>query len=372
MMLSVDRNTLQRCLGHVTGLVERRNTIPILSNVLIKAEASGQFTLKATDLDMEAVETANAEVTQPGAVTVSAHTLHDIVRKLPDGTQLRVETKNENARIRLTAGRSTFELSILPADEFPDMGAADLPHRFEISGADLKTLFDKARFAISTEETRYYLNGIYLHTVQTGASAKLRAVATDGHRLAQVEMECPDGAMGMPGVIVPRKAVQEVLKLLEPQTPVEIALSQAKIRFRTGDLTLTSKLIDGSFPDYARVIPTANKRHLRIENADLVKAVDRVSTLSSEKGRAIKLDIGHEKLVVSANSPDAGFAMEEILADYDSEPFEIGFNARYLLDIAGQIEGSTASFKLGDASSPTVVTDENDASALYVLMPMRV
>jgi DNA polymerase III subunit beta len=373
MRFVVDRNAMVRALGHITGIVERRNTIPILSNILIGAEAGGSLTFKATDLDMEAIESAPAKVETAGAVTVPAHTLHDIVRKLPEGSEIRVERKGGEGRLKVAAGRASFELSILPADDFPDMGQTETPTRFTVESGELKRLFEKARFAISTEETRYYLNGIYLHAVESDGGMKLRAVATDGHRLAQVQTECPAGAEGMPGVIVPKKAVGEVIKLLESDTaPVEVALSQAKIRFTVGDVVLTSKLIDGSFPDYARVIPTANKKLLLLENADLVKAVDRVSTLSSEKGRAVKLHASEGRLVVSANNPESGSATEEISADYRNEPIEIGFNARYLLDITAQIDGAQALFKLADGSSPTLISDESDTTALYVLMPMRV
>jgi DNA polymerase III subunit beta len=373
MHFVVDRNALLRALGHVTGIVERRNTIPILSNILIRADAAGGLLVRATDLDMEAVESVSAQVEQPGAVTVPAHTLHDIVRKLPDGAEIRVERKGEDGRLKVAAGRASFELAVLPADEFPDMGQAELPHRFTLESGTLKRLFEKPRFAISTEETRYYLNGIFLHHMEGGSSAKLRAVATDGHRLAQVEAPAPEGAEGMPGVIVPRKAVAEIIKLLDgDQAPVQVSLSQAKIRFAVGDVVLTSKLIDGSFPDYARVIPANNKRLLLLENADLQKAVDRVSTLSSEKGRAVKLNVSEGRLIVSASNPESGSATEEISADYRSDPIEIGFNARYLMDIAAQIDGPKSLFKLADGSSPTLICDENDDSALYVLMPMRV
>ena len=372
MRFVVDRNAFLRALGHITGIVERRNTIPILSNVLIDAGEGGGLTLKATDLDVEAVETVPAKVEDAGAATVPAHTLHDIVRKLPEGAEIKIERKGGEGRLKVTAGRASFELAILPASDFPDMGQAELPHRFTIESGALKRLFEKARFAISTEETRYYLNGVYLHSVEADGR-KLRAVATDGHRLAQVQTGCPAGAQEIPGVIVPRKTVGEVIKLLESeQAPVEVALSQAKIRFAVGGVVLTSKLIDGSFPDYVRVIPTTNKKTLLLENADLVKAVDRVSTLSSEKGRAVKLNASEDRLVVSASNPESGSATEEIPAEYRSEPIEIGFNARYLLDIAAQIDGSQTLFKLADASSPTLISDDKDATALYVLMPMRV
>ncbi len=373
MRFSVDRNVLLRALGHVTGIVERRNTIPILSNVLIVAETAESLTLKATDLDMEAVEKLPAKVEMAGSVTVPAHTLHDIVRKLPEGVQITVEQKGGEGRLKVTAARANFELAVLPAADFPNMGEAALPHHFTLSSKELKRLFEKVRFAISTEETRYYLNGIYFHTIESDGGLKLRAVATDGHRLAQVQTECPAGAEGMPGVIVPRKAVGEVVKLLDgEEAPVEIALSAAKIQFGAGDVVLTSKLIDGSFPDYASVIPTANKKHLLVENAELVKAVDRVSTLSSEKGRAVKLNAEEGRLLISANNPDSGSATEEISAEYRNEPLEIGFNARYLLDIAAQIDGPQTSFKMADSASPTLISDESDPAALFVLMPMRV
>jgi DNA polymerase-3 subunit beta len=377
MRFVASRNSLLSALGHITGIVERRNTIPILSNILIEAVAgagaTGQLMLKATDLDMEAIENIPANVTAPGAVTVPAHTLHDIVRKLPDGAEISIERKEPEGRLKVTAGRASFELAILPADEFPDMGQTELPHSFALEGSELKRLFEKSRFAISTEETRYYLNGIYLHRVEGGPLPRLRAVATDGHRLAQVETEASAGTEGMPGVIVPRKAVAEIIKLLDDgKVQVNVSLSPAKIRFQVGDVVLTSKLIDGSFPDYGRVIPANNKKVLVLETAGLVKAVDRVSTLSSEKGRAVKLNASDGVVIVSANNPDSGSATEEITADYKHETMEIGFNARYLLDIAGQIDGPRAVFKLADGSSPTLVADESDSTALYVLMPMRV
>ena len=373
MFFTVERNTLLRALGHVTGLVERRNTIPILGNVLIGTDGEASIAVKATDLDMEAVETLPAKIEQPGAVTISAHTLHDIVRKLPDGAEIKIDRGSTDGRLKVQAGRSTFELAILPAEEFPNMGQVELPHRFSLPKAELKRLFDKARFAVSTEETRYYLNGIYLHAIDPGGGFRLRAVATDGHRLAQVETDCPDGAQQMPGVIVPRKAVAEVIKLLDGgDKPVTVSLSDAKIQFEADEVVLTSKLIDGTFPDYARVIPSNNKKIMTLENADLVTAVDRVSTLSSEKGRAVKLNISQGRLLVSANSPESGSANEEINAEYEGEPMEIGFNARYLLDIAAQIGGARTQFKLADGSSPTLVLEEGESTALYVLMPMRV
>ncbi len=372
MRLVIERGELLRALGHVTSVVERRTTIPILSNVLIKAGAQG-LEFKATDLEREVIEAAPADVSQPGAVTVPAHMLHDIVRKLPDGAQIEIKREAEKERISITAGQSRFALQTLPAEDFPDLAAGEMTHEFELAAKDMKRLIDKTRFAISTEETRYYLNGIYFHVAQSGKVQVLRAVATDGHRLAQVELPMPKGAAGMPGVIVPRKTVHELQRLIEDGgASIKVSVSQNKVRFEIGTVTLTSKLIDGTFPDYGRVIPQSNDKELKVSNAQFQSAVDRVSTIASERGRAVKLNIAKDKLVLSVNNPEGGSATEELGVDYGATPLEIGFNARYLLDIAAQLEGDEARFLLADPGSPTMVKDASDESALYVLMPMRV
>ena len=248
-----------------------------------------------------------------------------------------------------------------------------MTHKFKLAAADLKRMIDKTQFAISTEETRYYLNGIYLHTAGTGKAAKLRAVATDGHRLAQFELPLPSGAACMPGVIVPRKTVGEVQRLIEDsEAEVGVELSQAKIRFTIGDVVLTSKLIDGTFPDYARVIPVGNDKELTVDKKDFEAAVDRVSTVSSERGRAVKLSLAGGRLVLSVTNPDSGSATEELEVEYGADPIDIGFNSRYLLDIAAQLDGEVALLKLADPGSPTLIQDKDAKGALYVLMPMRV
>jgi DNA polymerase-3 subunit beta len=299
--------------------------------------------------------------------------LYDIVRKVPDGAQLEVEQGPDEGRLAISAGRSRFSLQALPPQDFPDLAAGEMTHHFTMPSADLKTLVEKTRFAISTEETRYYLNGIYLHDVASSEAPLIRAVATDGHRLAQVQFSRPDGAKGMPGIIVPRKTVLELTKLIEAaEGEVEIALSPSKIRFGIDGLTLTSKLIDGTFPDYERVIPRGNDKTLQVDTRLFTQAVDRVSTVSSEKGRAVKLNISAEKIVLTVNNPDSGSAEEELSASYNADPLDIGFNSRYLLDIVGQFKGDTANFDFADAGSPTIIRDPADGSALYVLMPMRV
>ncbi len=374
MQLVIERGELLKSLSHVTSVVERRTTIPILSNVLLQASSNG-IRFNATDLEREVIEQTSADVSQEGAVTVPAHLLHDIVRKLPDGAQVQLIRDGEHERVTLSSGQSRFALQSLPAEDFPDLAAGEMSHEFTIAAHDLKRLIEKTRFAISTEETRYYLNGIYLHAAagEEGQPPRLRAVATDGHRLAHVELDCPEGAAGMPGVIVPRKTVHELHRLLEDgASEVRVGISDTKVRFEIGAITLTSKLIDGTFPDYGRVIPKNNDKELRVSNAEFISAVDRVSTIASERGRAVKLAIEGEKLTLSVNNPEGGSATEEVDVAYSAEPLEIGFNARYLLDIANQLESDQAIFRLADPGSPTMVQDSEDDSALYVLMPMRV
>ena len=377
MKLTIERGALLKSLGHVQNVVERRNTIPILSNVLLEA-GTNALGLTATDMDLTIIERVPVSVGNGGAATVPAHTLYDIVRKLPEGSQVEIDGGGEGAQATVRAGRSKFSLPTLPREDFPATAGGELPHRFSVSAKDLRSLIDRSRFAISTEETRYYLNGIYLHVVEgKGPDAKgtpqLRAVATDGHRLARVEMEMPKGAQGMPGVIVPRKTVAELRKLIEEtEEPVEIALSDTRIRFAFDSVTLSSKLIDGNFPDYQRVIPTGNDKTMTVDKRMFAEAVDRVSTIASEKSRAVKLSLKKNSMVLSASSPENGSASEELEISYAGSPIEIGFNARYLLDIAGQLQGTEAEFRLADAASPTLLGDVADTSALYVLMPMRV
>src|SRR5215208_2113724 len=380
MKLTIERAALLKALSHVQSVVERRTTIPILSNVLLRADSAGgagRLALSATDMDVEIVERVAARIERDGQTTAPAHTLYDIVRKLRDGAQIEIEIPGGRNEMVLRSGRSTFTLACLPPEDYPVMSAGELPHRFALTAADLRTLIDRTRFAISTEETRYYLNGIYLHATKSNEVPVVRAVATDGHRLARVELTAPEGAAGMPGIIVPRKTVLELRKLVEEgDDEVQVELGETKIRCAIGQAALTSKLIDGTFPDYERVIPANNDKTLEIACKEFAEAVDRVSTISTERSRAVKLAVERGSLTVSATSPENGAAVEELEARYDNASLEIGFNSRYLLDITEQIDGEYAQFLLFDAGSPTIVRDSaseaSGANALYVLMPMRV
>jgi len=367
MKATIERATLLKSLGHVQSVVERRNTIPILSNVLIEAREDGSIRLMATDLDLQVDESVAAQVSQAGATTVSAHTFFDIVRKLPEGSQ--VELSAADGKMQVVAGRARFNLSTLPRDDFPVIAEGDLPTRFELPAATLRQIIDKTRFAISSEETRYYLMGIFLHI----ADDRLKAAATDGHRLARVTVAKPEGADGMPDVIIPKKCVVEIRKLLdEVEGTLEVSLSPTKIRFNLGTAVLTSKLIDGTFPDYTRVIPTGNDKLLKLDPKAFAAGVDRVSTIASEKARAVKIALDRDRVTLSVTSPENGLATEELAADYTSDAIEIGFNARYLLDILAQIEGDTVEVHLADAAAPTLLRENDKSDALYVIMPMRV
>ena len=372
MKFSIERAALLKAVSQAQSVVERRNTIPILANVLIEAEGS-DVSFRATDLDIEVVDKAPAQVERAGATTVAATTLHEIVRKLPDGALVSLTADNAAGRLTVEAGRSNFSLATLPKEDFPVMATSEYASNFSANAAVLRRLFDKSKFAISTEETRYYLNGVYMHIAEGDGGKKLRCVATDGHRLARIDSDMPDGAADMPGVIVPRKTVGELRKLLDDDDmEIAVSVSETKVRFATPLITLTSKVIDGTFPDYTRVIPQGNTRKLEVDAADFARAVDRVATVSSERSRAVKLQLDEDRLILSVNAPDSGAAEEELAVAYSDERLEIGFNAKYLLEIASQVDRENAVFMFNSSGDPTLMREGNDTSAVYVVMPMRV
>ena len=372
MKFVIERAQLLKALGHLQSVVEKRGTIAVLANVKIDAQGDS-VAMTATDMDIAIVEKITATVERNGSTTVPAQTLYDIVRKLPDGAQVEITESDDNSKVSIRSGQSRFSLACLPVEEFPVMAEGDLDFSFTLKAAECQALIEKPSFAMSNEETRYYLNGIYFHTATSNDGKVLRGVATDGHRLARIEVAQPAGAEGMPGVIVPRKAIYELKKLLsEGAGDVGISLSETKIKFVVGNAVLVSKLIDGNFPDYERVIPLGNDKLLEIDCKLFAQAVDRVSVISNEKTRAIKLSVDAGKLTLSATSSEHGNATEEVEATYSATPIEIGFNSRYLLEMLSNIEGDTTQFLLNDGASPAVVRDTADVGALYVIMPMRV
>ena len=369
MNFTIDRNALIKPLGHIYSVVERRNTIPILSNVLIETNSS-KVSFTATDMDMDIVEVTACVVLNQGKVTLAAHTLYDIVRKLPDGAEIKIEQVDYN--VQVSAGKSKFILPTLSVDDFPVMTEIEKGNEFSIESVDLASLIDNTKFAISSEETRYYLNGIYFHVPEPNKD-KLRAVATDGHRLAQAEIPLPQGAEAMPSIILPRKAVGEIRKLTDgTDGKIKIIISNTKAKFIFPNSVLTTKLIDGSFPDYQRVIPKENLNKLTVLNSDFSKAIDRVSTVSMEKSRAVKLSLNKNLLSLNVNSHDLGNASEDLEINYNHDDLDIGFNAKYLLDIASQIQGKDIEILLSDSASPALITDPDQDGVIFVLMPMRV
>jgi DNA polymerase-3 subunit beta len=372
MKVSIERSALLKAMSQAQSVVERRNTIPILANVLIEAEGN-DISFRATDLDIEVVDKVGGMVERAGATTVGAHTLHEIVRKLPDGSMVELSDDGMSGRLDVKAGRSNFSLATLPREDFPVMASSEYDCNFACPAPVLRRLFDKSKFAISTEETRYYLNGVYMHSADAESGKVLRCVATDGHRLARIDAPLPADAENLPGVIVPRKTVGELRKLLDDDdATIAVSVSETKVRFATSEITLTSKVIDGSFPDYTRVIPTGNTRRLEVDAAEFAQAVDRVSTVSSERSRAVKLSMEDDRLILSVNAPESGAADEEVAVAYADERLEIGFNAKYLLEIAGQVDRENAVFLFNTSGDPTLMREGNDETAVYVVMPMRV
>ena len=372
MKFTIERAVLLKTLSHVQSIVEKRNTIPVLSNVKIEAMEDG-ISFKATDMDTEITEVVDAKTSETGATTAPAHMLYDIVRKLSDGSDVEITFPDEKGQLTIASGKSKFALSTIGVEDFPVISGDKLPTNFVMAKEELKDVLDRTQFAVSTAETRYYLNGIYVHAKNEGETKVLRVVATDGHRLACVESPLPQGAENMNGVIIPRKTVGEVRKLLDDTKAenIDVSLSENKIRFTMEDITLTSKLIDGTYPDYERVIPTDNDKVLELGVKPLAEAVDRVSVVA-ERTRAIKVITNPNHITITTSSPDLGSAQEEVEAKYDSESLEIGYNFRYLLDILNEFKGDTVRISFADGSSPSVIHDTSDSSAIYVLMPMRV
>ena len=368
IVLKTAQEKFLNALQAVAGIVERRHTLPILANVLMRKTGEN---LELTTSDLEIQVRTHAELGGDSgnfATTVGARKLIDILRSMP-ADQIVTLTANQN-KLTLQGGKSRFTLQTLPGDDFPLVQeAADFGPAFSVPQKTLKGLINQVHFAMAVHDIRYYLNGILF--VAEGKSLTL--VATDGHRLARFEMPLPDGAKDIPGVIIPRKAINEMRKLIdEAGDAIEIGLSENRLRFSFDHIALTTKLIDGTFPDYDRVIPKNNDKVLEVNPAVFASAVDRVSTISSEKSRAVKLTLGGKTMTLSANSPDSGSASEEIEVRFSAQPMEIGFNSAYLMDVAKQIEGEGCRISLSDPASPTIIQDVADASSLYVLMPMRV
>lgn len=370
MKLTVEKQHLVPALDYVARVVERRNTIPILANLLLSA-APGKLEVRATDLDLEVSSEVTAEVDKPGAITVNADMFEKLVKKLPDGCLISLDEKEG---LTVKAGRSRVKLLTLDAADYPDLAAGEFTCGMTLPAHILAGLFERVSFAVSTEETRYYLCGVYLHLHRIGGSLVLRGVATDGHRLALHQFPAPDSADGMPGVIVPRKAVGEIGKILKGRGKQDVLLevSPTKLRLSAGSTVLTTKLIDGTFPDYERVIPSGNNLVAVLERESIAAAADRVATVASERGRGIKLAFTSGSLCVSTQNPDTGDASEDIDAQFDGA-IEIGVNSKYLAETLRMVDGEKVRLAMADPGSPMLFqADGGTGDTLLVLMPMRV
>jgi DNA polymerase-3 subunit beta len=375
MKIVVKKGNLLKVLNHVQSVVEKRNAIPILANVKIEAEGT-QLTFTTTDMDISITDTTEAQIDQSYLTTIPVLTLYEIIKKIPEDGDVTFEASNENNnQIQVKFASSKFTLPCLPADEYPNFEVGISSHKFTLHSNVLKVLLTKTRHAISQEEARYYLNGIYLHSAESNGIQVLRAVATDGHRLAKTETNLPEGAQGIPGIIIPKKTVNELVKLLEDYSgDIHIGASANKATFEIGTSKLITKLIDGKFPDYNRVIPTQNDKKLEVSAKDLAKSVELVISVSNDKTRAVKLDIESSKVVLSASSEMNGNASgtQTIPANYNADPLTIGFNSRYVLDSLSAIEGETVKFILSNNNGAVIAQDSADESSLYILMPMQV
>lgn len=370
MQFQISKSAIIKALSNVNGAVEKRNTIPVLLNVKIEAK-NGRLNLTATDMDIVIVSSAEALISREGATTVPAQLFYDIIRKIPDNADINVELKDESPNIKISYGKSKFTLPCLDPSEFPILSEGEMLVNFNIKSSELVKIIDKTRFAIPSDETRFYLNGLFIHGVVVGSGVELRGVATDGHRLALASSTGSSLTAAIPGVIIPKKTINEIRKIIEGNDDVTVAFSKAKIRVASGSSVIISKLIDGEFPEYDRVIPKNNDKVLKADRKLIFDAVDRVSTIATDKNKSIKLILENGKIGFQIKSNDSGNASEEVEVEYEGGIIETGFNSRYFLEIIGQINKDRINIFFKDGASPALIkTDEQDG--LYVIMPIRV
>ncbi|MDC3163351.1 DNA polymerase III subunit beta [Pelagibacteraceae bacterium] len=375
MEIKANSSDLLKALNHIHGIVEVRHTLPILSNIVLSAE-NNELNLSSTNLDIFCSDKIDAEIVNSGEISVPAITFFEIVKRLPSGSDVILSMGDEDTELILKCGRSKFNLSTLKTEDFPVLSDKSLSTNFVISADELSRMIDKTKFAISNEETRYYLNGIFFHKAESNSIKFLRAVATDGHRLAQYDIPLPQGAEEITGIIIPKKTVFELRKVLDDADgDVSVSLNENKIKFSFNNLKIISKVIDGTFPDYTKVIPQNNDKKFKTNNSELKNAIDRVSAVAineETKSKAIKLTIENNKLNLSVESQSKGSAKEEIDISYSNDKVDIGFNSRYLLDICNEVDGDEIDVNLLDSISPAIILDKTDENLFFVLMPMRI
>lgn len=371
MQFQISKSAIIKALSNVNGAVEKRNTIPVLLNVKIEAK-NGKLNLTATDMDIVIMSSAESLISKEGSTTVPAQLFYDIIRKIPDNADINIELKEENSTIKISYGKSKFTLPCLDPSEFPILSEGEMSVNFNIKSTELMKIIDKTRFAIPSDETRFYLNGLYIHGIAVGNNIELRGVATDGHRLALASSTASSLTAAVPGVIVPKKTINEIRKIIEGNDEVTVAFSKAKIRVTSGSSVIISKLIDGEFPEYDRVIPKNNDKLVKVDRKLIFDAIDRVSTIATDKNKSIKLILENGKISFQIKSNDSGNASEEIEVGYEGEVIETGFNSRYFLEIVGQISKDKITIHFKDGSAPALIKTDGENDSLYVIMPIRV
>ena len=364
MKFSAAREVILKPLQTVVGVVERRQTMPILSNVLLSVQGN-KLSVTATDLEVEMVAEAEVKAEAGGEITVPGRKLHDIFRALPDGAS--VEISQNGDRVNVKAGRSRFTLSTLRAADFPTVEEVGAKQTLRLNKPDLRRLVDKTHFSMAQQDVRYYLNGLLLETERK----RLRAVATDGHRLALSEAELLAAATRDEQLIVPRKGVLELSRLLDGEGEVQLALGANHIRVHLDGIRLTSKLIDGRFPEYGRVVPSEPKNLLKADRNLFRQALQRTAILSNEKYRGVRLELSPNSVVLQANNPEQEEAVETLEVEYSGDTMEIGFNVNYLLDALAAVDGEQVEFGVTDANSSCLIREPGSDRTKFVVMPMR-
>ncbi|HEY4531299.1 MAG TPA: DNA polymerase III subunit beta [Luteimonas sp.] len=365
MRFSLQREAFLKPLAQVVNVVERRQTLPVLANLLALVK-DGQLSLTGTDLEVEMVARCAVDDAQDGEVTIPARKLFDIVRALPDGSKVTVSQTGD--RITVQAGRSRFTLSSLPANDFPSIDEVEATERVEVPEAALKELIERTAFAMAQQDVRYYLNGLLFDL----GEHRLRCVATDGHRLALCEAALEGGGQAKRQIIVPRKGVTELQRLLEGGDRVlELEMGRNHIRVKRDDVTFTSKLIDGRFPDYEAVIPIGADREVRVDREVLRASLQRAAILSNEKYRGVRIEVSPGQLKISAHNPEQEEAQEELEADTSVDGLAVGFNVNYLLDALGALRDETVVLALRDANSSALVREAANERSRHVVMPLR-
>ena len=371
MQFDINRDVLLKSLNFVQGVVEKKNTLPILSNVLLNLR-NNKLEIVATDLDIVFYdEISQLKVVQEGNTTTSANVLFDILRKIPAGTEINFSLKSEN-KLSLKSKNSDFNLLCLPPSNFPTFDDKFESEKIELDKNNFLSLLNKTKISISNDDTRHYLNGIYLHATESNKNMFLTGVATDSHRLSSSSILVND-IKNFASIIVPRKTVFQLCSLLDNiEEKLTIQANANKIKFTLGKISLISKVIDGKFPDYQKVVPKENTKTLTVSSADFISSVERVASVSIDRKEGVKLELSRDKLKLSVNSTNSGDGNEVVAAKYNGEDIVIGFNSKYLIDIATEIEDKNLTFSLKDSTSPVLVFDNSDKNSFYVIMPMKI